>query len=424
LFLTVIGLLAGLLAAGFHYWPERHLQAARDAIQRRHYDDARASLLRYLEARPKSAEAHLLLARLDRRSNRYEDAATHLDACRRLGGPSDAIELERTLAAVQTGVFNTDAVKLCYQHLNREDVDRFLILEALSQGFTKTYHLKEATLCLERMLDLEPDSNYAWRRLGWIHFQGEQWDRAEADYRRAVELDPSDAVARLGLAQIMLDVREDFVEAAKQYEQLWPASQDPLVAHGLARCWRLLGRTDDARRLLDDWLMAHPDDPAILTERGKLALEEDAFEKGATLLGRAVALAPHSVEANNALHYCLNKEGRKAEAQECTDRIRRAKENREQLTVLTRRLQQSPENADLRCQVAQLFFQLGQEEEAVRWLHVTLQSRPNHGPSHLALANYYDKVGQATLAAQHRRLASSWSGIRIPDSGVKNQNHQ
>src|SRR5262249_20963239 len=208
LLLTVIGLLAGLLAAGVHYWPERHLYTARDAFQHRHYDDARPSLLRYLEARPKSVEAHLLLAQLDRRCNRYEDAAAHLDACRRVGGPSDAIELERTLAAVQTGFFSTDAVKLCYQHLNREGVDQFLILEALSQGFTKTYHLKEATLCLERMLDLEPDNNYAWRRLGWIHFQNEQWDRAETDYRRAVELDPSDMVARLGLDQIMLEVVE------------------------------------------------------------------------------------------------------------------------------------------------------------------------------------------------------------------------
>jgi Flp pilus assembly protein TadD len=407
LLLALMGLVAGLVAVSIHFWPERYLESARAALQRRDYDSARTLLHRYLKARPKSAEAHLLLAQLDRRSNRYDDAAVHLDACRRCGGPSDAIDLERALCSVQSGVLNAESVKRCYDHLNREDADQFLILEALSQGFTNTYHLKEAMLCLERMLVLEPNNNYALRRRGWIHLQSEQFDQAEADYRRAVEVDPSDAVARQGLAQILLDVREDFVEAAKHYEQLWPAQQDSTVVHGLAQCRQLLGRTDDARRLLNDWLTAHPDDPVILTQRGKLALEEDAFERGMTLLRRAVCLAPYLEEANNALSYCLNREGRKAEAQECMVRIRRIKENREQLTVLTRRLQQAPDDADLRCQVAQLFLQLGQEEEGIRWLQVSLQSHPDHRASHLALADFYDKAGQATLAAQHRRLAET-----------------
>jgi tetratricopeptide (TPR) repeat protein len=167
LLLALVGLVAGLVAVGLHFWPERYLESARAALQRRDYVAARTSLLHYLEARPKSAEAHLLLAQLDRRSNRYDDAAAHLDTCRRCGGPSDAIDLERALCSVQSGVLNAESVKRCYDHLNREDADRLLILEALSQGFTKTYHLKEAMLCLERMLVLEPNNNYALRRRGY-----------------------------------------------------------------------------------------------------------------------------------------------------------------------------------------------------------------------------------------------------------------
>src|SRR5262249_49522230 len=148
--------------------------------------------------------------------------------------------------------------------------------------------------------------------------------------------------AREGLAQILLGVRKDFAEAAKHYERLWLVQQESTVAQGLARSWQLLGRTEDARRLLDNWLTAHPDDSLILMERGKLALEEDAPELALTLLRRAVALAPYLLEANNILYECLNKQGRTAEAEECMVRIRRAKENREQLTVLTRRLQQTP----------------------------------------------------------------------------------
>jgi tetratricopeptide (TPR) repeat protein len=419
-----------------HYWPERHLSAARGALQRHDYDGARTSLHRYLEARPESAEAHLLMAQLDRRSNRYDEAAAHLDACRRLGGPAEAIDLERALGAVQSGVLNAESVKLCYEHLSQEDADQLLILEALSQGFTKIYHLKEATFCLERMLALEPDNNYALRRRAWIHFQEGEYDRAEADYRRAVEIDPSDAVARQGLAQILLEIRKDFAGAAEHYEQLWPDQQDPTVVQGLARSWLLLGRVADARRLLDGWLTAHPEDPLILMERGRLAQEEDDSELSVKLLRRAIALAPNLIEANNALYQCLNRQGRKAEAEECLVRVRQAKENRDQLTALFRRLQQAPDDADLRCQVARLFLQLGQEEEGIRWLQVTLKRHPNHGPSHLALANYYDKIGQTTLAAQHRRWGESGareqgsgdkgqrSGIRGQESGVRDRNRQ
>jgi len=254
------------------------------------------------------------------------------------------------------------------------------------------------------------------RRRAWIHFQEGEYDRAEADYRRAVEIDPTDDVARQGLAQILLEIRKNFAEAAKHYEQLWPDQKDPTVAQGLARSWLLLGRTADARRLLDDWLTAHPDDPLILTERGKLAQEEDGSELAVNLLRRAIALAPNLIEANNALYQCLNRQGLKAEAEECLVRVRQAKEYRDQLTALFRRLQEAPDDADLRCQVAQLFLQLGQEEEGIRWLHVTLQRHPNHRPTHLALASYYDKAGQSTRAAQHRLMGASGSGVRGRES--------
>src|SRR5262249_31614836 len=110
---------ASLSGFGILYRPARHLRDARAALKRRAYDSARASLLRSLEARPGDAEAHLLLAQLDRRANNYADAARHLDACRRLGGPADAIELERALGLIQNGIYNAELDALCAKHLAR-----------------------------------------------------------------------------------------------------------------------------------------------------------------------------------------------------------------------------------------------------------------------------------------------------------------
>jgi tetratricopeptide (TPR) repeat protein len=409
--LALLGLVvASLVAVGVYYRPELFLRAARTALQRGAYDEARASLDRYLAARPQSAEAHLLLAQLDRRSNNYAEATKHLDACQRFGGPADAIELERGLTAIQQGAFNPALEALCSRHLAQEDANQYLILEALSQGFTKTYRLKEALVCLERMLLLQPDSNYAYRRRGWLYAQIEQHDRAEADYRRALEIDPEDRVARLALAQLLLNIHKNGHEAADHFERLWPKEQDSAVALGLAQSWRLLGRADDARRLLDDWLSGHPGDALALAERGKLAFDEQALDQAATLLQRAVALAPYLVDAHYTLYQCLTKQGRKAEAEECRVHMQQAREEalhtKEELARLTRELQVTAEDADLRCRIGQIFLRYGQEE-GLRWLLLNLQYHPNHRPSHLALADYYDKSGQATRAAEHRRLADT-----------------
>jgi predicted Zn-dependent protease len=398
---------AALVALGFLLWPETYLHSAKRALSRHDYAAARTSLFRYLDARPRSAQAHLLLAQLERRSNQYIDAAKHLDACQRLGGPADAIQLERALGAIQNGTINPELEALCTAQLGREDADHYLILEALSQGYTKTYRLKEALACLERMLVLQPDSGYAYRRRAWIYSQNDQYDRAEADYRRALEIDPEDTVARLGLAQILLDIRKDGAEAAEHFGQLWQVQQDSSVAVGLARSWRRLDRVDGARRLLDGWLAKQPKDALALAERGQLALDEHALQEAETFLQRAVSLAPYHRDANYSLFLCLTHQGRTAEAEACQERMKQAEKVREQLAMLTRQLQETPGNADLRCQIAQLFLRYGAEEEGIRWLLATLETHPNHAPTHGALADYYDRKGEAARAALHRRQAGT-----------------
>jgi predicted Zn-dependent protease len=395
---------AGLGLLGVYLWPETYLRAARDALDGRDYDRARVSLLRYLDARPKSAEAHLLLAQLDRRANNYQHAAKHLDACQRLGGPADSIRLERALGAIQNGVWEVEHAKVCYEHLNRGDENEYLILEAMSQGFVKIYRLDAALACLERMLVLQPNSNFALRRRAWIHEQSEEHDLAESDYRRAMEIDPEDRAARLGLAEILLYVRQNGPEAAKHFEGLWPAQQDSSVAVGLARSWRLVDSGDDARQLLDGWLTEHPTDALALAERGQLAVDESATEKAEALLRRAVALVPYHRDANYTLYLFLIQQGRLAEAEDCEKRIKEEKQAREQIATLTRQLRASPSDADLRCRIAQLFLNFGGEEEGVRWLLTTLQMQPRHRPSHRALAQYYQKKGEVARASEHRRL--------------------
>jgi Tfp pilus assembly protein PilF len=390
------------------YWPETYLYSARKALTRHDFIAARAALEHYLAARPTSAEAHLLLARLDRRGNQCVEAAKHLDECQRLAGSAEAIERERALLDIQNGLFNAQRERICREYLARGGPDEYLILEALSQGLSKTYRLTEAKTCLDRMLELQPDSGYALRRRGWIFSLTHHNDRAEADYRRAVEIDPADTVARLGLAQIVADP----AEAVLQFERVWATRKDATVAIGLAQAWILVGRTEEARRLLDDWLAEHPRDVLILTERGKLALSDQQVEQAESFLNRAVAVSPYLLDANHSLYLCLNQQGKKADAERCQKRIKQSEEDNRRLVDLTVGLQQTPDDADLRCRMAEIFLRQGQDQEGERWLLTTLQAHPDHRSSHLALADYYQRIGRIDRADLHRRRAGATTSPR------------
>lgn len=403
LLLSVAGIGVALLVA--RYWPETYLRSARQALQRRDFIAAHTDLERYLKARPDNAEAHLLLARLDRRGNHPVEAVTHLDACQRLGGPKEAIQLERALLAIQNGDFDPRLEQICRRHLKPGGPDEYVILEALSQGYTKIYHLPEAMLCLNRMLELQPDSGYALRRRAWIFAVLRQHEQAESDYRRALEVDADDTIARLGLARILLEARRDGAAALEQFERLWAVRKESASAVGLAGSLCLVGRTDEACRLLDDWLRDHADDSAALAERGKLALEERRLEYAETLLRRAIAGAPADPLANHALYQCLIQQDKRAEAEQCQARFQQTKRDIADLDKLTRHLKEEPDDPDRRCQVAEIFLRQNQKAEAERWLLATLQMHPDHGPSHAALADYYQRIGRTEDAEAHRRLA-------------------
>jgi tetratricopeptide (TPR) repeat protein len=413
LFVVLLGLAAaGLVGFGIFYWPELDYRAARAAL--REHDDAaaRAALVRYLEAHPRHAEAHLLMARLDRRAGDYVNASRHLEACQYFGGSAEAVQLERALALVQKGSPDQRLAALCAEHLARADEDEYYILEALSQGLTKQYRLDDALTHLNRMLTLQPDCAYALRGRAWIYSQKQQYDAAEADYRRVLELDPDDTGSHLGLAHILLDVRHANREAADQYERLWAIRKDATVARGLARSWRNSGRQDEARRLLDEWLKANPADVVALTERGLLALDDGATQQAVALLRQAAARAPYLIEAHYGLYLGLTRLGKKAEAVACQARLDEAKQqskkDREALAVLSGQMRKAPDDADLRCQFAEIMLRQG-DEEGLRWLHFNLRQHPDHRPSHLALADYYDRNGQTNLAAEHRRQAGQAS---------------
>jgi tetratricopeptide (TPR) repeat protein len=403
-FLLSLVAVAVVLQGGY-YRATYHLQAARKALDHDDYVTAETHLKRCLQFRPDSAEGHFLLARLTRRAGHPSEAAEHLEASRSLGWSDDAVCLETVLAQVQQGQFVGTVENYLQRRLSNHESDRFLVCEALSQGYMKTYQLSKAFGCLNKMLEQQPDNVYALLRRGWILEWSNRFEEAEKDYRRAVASQPDHVLAHHRLAENLLLHAKKMAEAAEHFEAVIRLRPDDVTAEvNLAKCWREMGRLDEARTLLDQLLAAHPNVATALLERGQLAMSEGQHEQAENWLRRSLELQPHSATGNYTLYLCLTQQGKAAEADHYLARFKAVEADDKRMAKLLQRVNEAPDPA-LRCEAALIFFRAGEDQEGERWLFMALQADPTYRPAHEALAAYYERTGRTEQAESHRRLA-------------------
>jgi predicted Zn-dependent protease len=400
--LTLAGV-AGYRAA-WHLWAGSHFRAARRALDRHDLTAAQAHLTLCLEVWPDSAETHFLAARTARRAGDERELWLHLKECSRLGWPEEALRLEHDLLTAQSGELGGVESGLLAVARRGGD-DEPVVLEALAQGYLKTYRLAEALHCLDRLLEREPDHVRAlvWR--GEVKERRNDLPEAVRSYRRAVEIDPDDDDARLRLAE-SLTRYDRSGEAVEHFERLL-ASQptSARVLLGLARCRRGAGRAAEAQQYLGALLDLHPGHAEALGERGKLALEAGEAAEAERWLRRALALAPFDRDVNYNLAQCLLHQGKADEARAQQSRLDRITADFQRAADVTRQVTASPRDPALRHEVGVLLLRNGQEQEGLRWLYTALQVDPGHRPTHATLADHYERRGQRPEAARHRAVA-------------------
>jgi len=140
-------------------------------------------------------------------------------------------------------------------------------------------------------------------------------DAAE-NFRRAVELDPSFAAARVQLMEVSgsSEERGRMAEALRALDPAQLTERERfLVQLALARADHDSERfTDTARRFLD----ARPDDPWALYLAGTLAWEGQEWQEAEKLYLRLLQVDPNWVTARNHLGYLAMAQGKFAEAEE------------------------------------------------------------------------------------------------------------
>jgi predicted Zn-dependent protease len=393
----------GLYLAGRHLWAEYHYRAARQAVDAYDFTRARAHLERCLRVWPASAPTHLLAAQAARRAGALTDAERHLKRCQDLEDNPDFVLREWNMLRAQRGELNSQVEGYLLSCLQQQPADAALLLEALARGYLRIGRLGDARRSMERLLELRPDTPQLLVWYGEILEHFGRLDLAVKAYQQALDLDPDNDWCRLCLAEKLLYRAQPAAAAAHFEVLLHRLPGNAAVRLGLARCRRQCGQPEEARQLLDALAAEQPDEAIILSERGKLALDLGELADAEDWLRRALARMPHDRQTAFALYQCLAQRGQTQEAQKYLAQVEALDADRKRLAELTEQVIKAGHAPALRCELGLVCFRLGQEQDGLRWLISALVDDPTHAPTHRALADYYQRIGQAERAAYHRQ---------------------
>ena len=189
-----------------------------------------------------------------------EAAITELRLAQRgMGGATDETAFEWALirsAAGDMGEFE----EYLQKRADSFRTDAPVVWEALALGYLRVYRTLDAMTCLNFWLKRDPDNVRALDLRGQTYVAGKGVVRGSEDYRRVLEIDPTREATRWRLVDCLIGLG-GYDEAAASLEYLANGRADSgAVASRLARCYNMLGRTADARALLDAALAKNPND--------------------------------------------------------------------------------------------------------------------------------------------------------------------
>jgi predicted Zn-dependent protease len=401
-------LLALLAFAGWHgarAWRfHRDEAAAREALARYDFPEARRRLASCLALRPDDPAALLLAVQAARRDGQLNEAQEYLARYReRARDRSPEAALQGTLLQVQRGLVK-EHVRGLLDALEVRHPDSEQILEALAQGCVHVYRLDEAMFWIRQLLGRFPDNPVGRLLDAQTSETMRRPERALEVARRLVEDYPGDDKARLYLAALLLK-RHQYDEAAghlREVHRRRPDDVRPLVL--LARCLLPLERFDEAAPLLRE-LEQHADDSEALLERGRFALSQGRPADAEPLLRRAAALAPNDADVQRELGVCLGQLHRTSEARQHLERSQQIEADLVLLEKAFTAMAKAPNDPGPRREAGRICLRNGQVAEGLRWLDGALELAPDDKPTHGILADLYASQGDEARARYHRDKA-------------------
>ncbi|MBP3960861.1 tetratricopeptide repeat protein [Gemmata sp. G18] len=391
----LLGLTAfGLWAAAKPLLANYYERSAAKALEKQQYPKALAAYQQALRYRPDSPNINLLVARTARRAGNFSTAREHLQRCRELqSGVSEEQQVEGYLLRAQTGEVD-EVFNYLLPYLIQEGPLTPLVLESLSRAYMGKYRSDLAWSFLSRWNEMQPTNVEAifWR--GTWYAQQQNTREAAADFRRALELDPERIDIRLTYAEI-IRADKQFTEVAEEYRTVLrqsPGNADAIL--GLAQAYLELGKTNEAREQLAVIPPDKREAAAYLWMSGMVEFRSDRPELAEPLLRRTLESDPRNVDACYNWMLCLRALGRDSEATQARERFEQIEKDQKRLIQLTtQEFHAHPTNAELRCELGEIYLRMGLHERGIYWLHAALKLAPTCRRAHEQLRDHFEAVG-------------------------------
>lgn len=252
---------------------------------------------------------------------------------------------------------------------------------------------------MEDVVAKSPHKARPHNNLGFFYFRGGRFFEAEAEYRKAVQLDPNYLIAYHNLATVYLELNK--IQPAKNiFEQLvrrFPGYPDPYVGLGLV--FQKLDDNEKAFVFFQKAIQINPYSSAAYVglgnsqqEQGHLALAKSAFEK-------AIWLNPDSSSAYYNLGNVFYQEGLFYDA----------------LLNYQKAVKRRPDFSEAYNNMGNIYFHFYDYAKAIEQFHEAVRYNPSLAEGYFNLANTLYEVGS---------IAGSEIYIRIALELYRNQNQR
>jgi tetratricopeptide (TPR) repeat protein len=333
---------------------------------------------------PSDAESALWLARLYRLKNEHDKAEQVLQKILKTDPENEAAVEQLTQLLMDEGKAS-EAVSLLEAITAHSPTP--VLLDLLGDAHTQAHELPKAEGAYRKAVEMDPSEASHQRGLGQTLLAEEKYSDALAVYQKLADLMPDDADVYLRIAQIYrelheLDKAEQNLVKARQYA---PGSLEVMYNEGML--YESQGRYEDAIRVLSDAVTGlKSQSPTLPTRRRSLAILYQQLGQ----LYRETQNYQAAVYTFEELGHLGEEEDRRARML-VMDTYRAAKELSKALQTGKEALAKYPADTGIRTSDALLLGENGQTDEAVKILRAQLHGDVGDRENFLNIAQVYER---------------------------------
>ena len=382
----------GIAAACIH-------SMARGCISSRHSEQALEWLTWCDRIDRRDGEAEFLRARAYRKLGQFTQVRDHLQRAHKLGISVPRLDREQILAHAQSGQL-TEAEPFLGMLLSNPENDSEEICEAFVNGFSINRRYADAFRLIEPWIADYPGHAYPHYVRGHLQLELRRTKEAEADLRKAIELDPSHNATAFELADALQKLNRP-EDALAFYRQAAKSPRFEVMGKvGESRCLTVLGHSDQARALIAQILEKHPQDVEANKTLGQIELEAGNFAAALKHFDLAMTRLAYLPDLRSARGSALRGLRRMDEARAEFDFVKVASAEMARSNDLRDEIQADPTNYQLRYEVGKILLKYSVPQEGVIWLQSVFNYSPHHRGAHQALADYYSSRAREDPAFQ------------------------